>query len=49
MKAAIVQIGMPTTPTSVALNVRKNKNITNVASAAPIARLVQTFLIEALT
>ena len=48
-KAAMVQIGMPTTPTAVTRTERRNRNITRVAKAAPIARLVQTLATEAST
>jgi len=49
MKAAMVQIGMPTTPTTVARAERRKANITRVASAAPRPRLIQTLRTEAST
>ena len=45
-KAAMVQIGIPMTPISVTLKRRRNRNMTRLASRAPIIRLIQTFLIE---
>ncbi len=49
MKAAMVQMGMPRTPSAVERAERMKRNITSVASAAPITRFVQTFLIDACT
>ena len=48
-KAAMVQIGMPMMPTSVARPERRNRYITRVASNAPRPRLNQTLRIEAST
>ncbi len=47
MNAAMVQIGTPMTPTSVALPDLRNRNITPVASNAPKIRFCQTLATEA--
>ncbi len=47
--AAIVQTGMPSTPTTVARADRRKRNITEVANSAPSARFSQTFRMDAST
>ena len=49
INAAMVQIGTPMTPTSVARPDLRNRNITPVASSAPMNRFCQTLATEACT
>ena len=49
INAAMAHSGMPTTPANVARPDLRNRNITRVAKAAPIPRLVQTLATEAST
>ena len=48
-KAAMVQMGIPMTPTAVMRTERKKRNITKVANTAPMPRLIHTFATEAST
>ena len=49
MKAAMVQMGMPITPTSVMRADLRNRYMTSVASTAPSARLRQTVAMDCST
>ncbi len=49
MKAAMVQMGIPITPSAVGRTDRMNRNMTSVARTAPMTRFVQTFLIDSWT
>ena len=49
INAAMVHIGIPTTPTRVAEKDLKNNHMTRLASKAPIVRFLHTFDMDALT